>query len=95
MKTTVVIPNYNGKEYLWDCLSFLKRSYVDDPKYEGNELLCERHTFDTIVVDNGSTDGSVEMLRKEFPKVTVIALCECCECRHQSSKDAVCVFAEQ
>lgn len=76
MKTTVVIPNYNGKEYLWDCLSFLKRSYVDDPKHAGNELLCERHTFDTIVVDNGSTDGSIEMLRKEFPKVTVIALSE-------------------
>ena len=28
--------------------------------------------FDTIVVDNGSTDGSVELLEKEYPWVEVI-----------------------
>lgn len=76
VKTTVIIPNYNGKEYLWECLSFLKRSYVYDPAFQGNELLRERHIFDTIVVDNGSTDGSLELLRTEFPKVKVIALSE-------------------
>lgn len=28
--------------------------------------------WEVIVVDNGSTDGSVQMLQKEFPKVKLI-----------------------
>ena len=62
IKTTVVIPNYNGIAYLEDCLSFLKRS-------EGTE-------FSTIVVDNGSSDKSVDMVRNRFPWVKLIALSE-------------------
>jgi GT2 family glycosyltransferase len=27
---------------------------------------------DVIVVDNGSTDGSVEMLMREFPQITLL-----------------------
>lgn len=49
---TVVIPNYNGKKYLLDCLSALE-------KQEPGTL-----SFDTFVVDNGSTDGSTEFLEK-------------------------------
>ncbi len=57
---TVIIPNYNGKQYLNDCIKSLrKQSYKD---------------FDIIVVDNGSTDGSVEFLSKNFPEVEVIDL---------------------
>lgn len=61
-KTTVVIPNYNGIAYLEDCLVFLKRS--------------QNTEFETIVVDNGSTDGSLELVKEKFPRVTVIAFPE-------------------
>lgn len=59
-KTTVVIPNYNGMKYLEDCLSFLHRS-------KGIQ-------FDTIIVDNGSTDDSVNFIRYRFPWVRVVQL---------------------
>jgi len=61
-KTTVVIPNYNGIAYLEDCLMFLKQS--KDAKFE------------TIVVDNGSTDGSVALVKQCFPWVKLIELSE-------------------
>lgn len=57
MKTTVIIPNYNGMQFLEDCLSSLER---------------QNHSFATIVVDNGSADNSVEYIRKHFPKVSVL-----------------------
>lgn len=59
-KTTVVIPNYNGKHFLIDCLNALALQSARD--------------FDIIVVDNGSTDGSLEYLKNEWQKVEVIAL---------------------
>ncbi len=48
MKTTVIVPNYNGMTYLPGCLAAL-------------ESLDEE--FAVCVVDNGSTDGSVAFLR--------------------------------
>lgn len=54
---TVVIPNYNGQRFLKDCLLALQ--HQTEPE------------FDTIVVDNGSTDASLTQL-KEFPNVQVI-----------------------
>lgn len=61
-KTTVVIPNYNGISYLEDCLNFLRRS--------------QKTEFDTIMVDNGSTDASVAFVKERFPWVKVIELAE-------------------
>ena len=60
MKTTVIIPNYNGKHFLFDCLNALAEQSAP--------------AFYTIVVDNGSTDGSLEYLAEAWPKVQVIAL---------------------
>lgn len=60
MKTTVVIPNYNGIDYLRDCLESLKE--------------CSYEDFKVIVVDNGSTDGSADMVRESFPEYTLIEL---------------------
>lgn len=57
MKTTVVIPNYNGIKYLADCLDSLRSQMGGD--------------FIILVVDNGSTDGSVELLA-DYPEVRVI-----------------------
>lgn len=62
MKTTIIIPNYNGIEYLEACLSSLQK--------------CEPFDFHIIVVDNGSTDGSAELLKEKFPKVEGIFLPE-------------------
>jgi len=60
MKTTVIIPNYNGCDYLKPCLDSL--------------LSCKSMDFHVLVVDNGSTDGSVELLKKEYPQVEAVFL---------------------
>lgn len=56
-KITVVIPNLNGMEYLDGCLSSLREQ--------------TEQSFDTILIDNGSGDGSVEFVRSHFPEVKV------------------------
>lgn len=61
-EVTVVIPNYNGIAYLPVCLDALRRQ--------------ESQEFDTIVVDNGSADGSQELLRRDYPEVKLIGLPE-------------------
>ncbi len=58
--TSVVIANWNTRAMLLDCI----RSVLDDRGGAAIEL---------IVVDNGSQDGSVEAVRKEFPDVRIIA----------------------
>lgn len=59
---TVIIVNWNGKHFLEDCLGALRRQTFRD--------------FETIVVDNGSTDGSVDFIQARFPDVTLISLPE-------------------
>ncbi len=55
---SVVILNFNGKEHLKNCLQSLKaQSY---------------RNFEVIVSDNNSSDGSQEMVAKEFPKFKLI-----------------------
>lgn len=49
---SVIIVNWNGKELLKECLSSLKNQTYKN--------------FEVIVVDNGSTDGSGELLRSEY-----------------------------
>ena len=56
---TVVIPNYNGGKYIEQCLRSV---------YEGSEV---PHV---IVVDNGSEDGSADLVAEEFPEVTLLKL---------------------
>lgn len=61
-KVSVIIPNWNGKDILQACLeSLAKQSYED---------------FEIIVVDNGSSDGSVEMLQKGHNTVKIVRLKE-------------------
>ncbi|MGO9955358.1 MAG: glycosyltransferase family 2 protein [Solirubrobacteraceae bacterium] len=57
---SVVIPNWNGLRWLDGCLEAVARQ-----KLAPGEV---------IVVDNGSTDGSVAHLRAAHPEVRVIAL---------------------
>lgn len=63
-KVTVVIPNYNGIRFLEECLNALYRQEEDTP------------SFLVLVVDNGSSDGSLELLREKFPQTEVIPLSE-------------------
>lgn len=46
-EVTIVIPNYNGKQLLENCIETLKNQTFRD--------------FEVLVVDNGSTDGSKEV----------------------------------
>lgn len=58
IKVSIVIVNYNGKEYLDRCIESI--------------LLSETKGLEIIVVDNGSEDGSVEMMSKKYEKANVI-----------------------
>lgn len=53
----VVIPNYNGIKYMDACLKSL---------YEGSVVPR------VIMVDNGSTDGSAELVEKNYPECKLI-----------------------
>ncbi len=57
---SVVIPNWNGADVIADCLRSLERQTMQPTQ--------------TIVVENGSVDGSVELIKKDFPQVELIEL---------------------
>ena len=61
-RVSVVIPNYNGKIYLKDCMEALKGQTFQD--------------FELIFVDNGSTDDSLEYLKVCYPETRVVQLSE-------------------
>ena len=48
--TTIIIPNYNGLKFMDECIRSLNAQTYPN--------------FRTLVVDNGSTDGSVEWLKE-------------------------------
>ena len=61
MKVAVVILNYNGERHLAHYLPSVVQNSAG---------------ADIIVADNGSTDGSLELLKREFSTVRVITLAE-------------------
>ena len=58
----IIVVNWNGKDDTLECLRSLRK--LAYPNYR------------TILVDNGSTDGSVAAVRSAFPDVTILALPE-------------------
>lgn len=57
-KITIIVLNFNGREYLEDCFSSLKKlNYLN---------------FNVIMVDDNSTDTSVSFVAKKFPWVKII-----------------------
>lgn len=60
LRVSIVIPNWNGAAHLRICLPSLKRQTYRD--------------FEIIVVDNGSTDESRELVGRDYPEVRVVAL---------------------
>lgn len=63
MKATIIIPNYNGIAYLQKCLHALSLDVAEYPAH-------------ILLVDNGSTDGSVEWIRENCPEAELISLSE-------------------
>jgi GT2 family glycosyltransferase len=59
---SVVIPNWNGRDLLEKYLPSVVTALANHP---GNEV---------IVVDNGSSDGSTDFVRQQFPSVKLVAL---------------------
>lgn len=57
---SIVIVNWNTRSILRDCL----RTVYDQTK---------DIRFEAIVIDNASSDGSVDMIRTEFPQVVLVA----------------------
>ncbi|MCX6765907.1 MAG: glycosyltransferase [Candidatus Moranbacteria bacterium] len=61
-KAAVIIANWNGKEYLNDCLFSLRHQTYKN--------------FKIILVDNGSSDDSVSFVKSNFPEIEIISLPE-------------------
>lgn len=59
-RVSVIIPNWNGARLLPTCLHALARQTYRD--------------FETVVVDNASTDTSRELVARDFPNVQILAL---------------------
>lgn len=56
---SIIIVSWNNKEYLEPCLESLYNGGLES-------------TFDVVVIDNGSTDGSQKMLKQKFPDVMLL-----------------------
>jgi GT2 family glycosyltransferase len=60
VKVSVIIPNWNGGKWLEACLNALKSQDYGD--------------FEVLVVDDASTDGSMDRLEERFPGVRQLQL---------------------
>ncbi|MCR4903608.1 MAG: glycosyltransferase family 2 protein [Butyrivibrio sp.] len=58
-EVTIIIPNYNGSGYIEDCLKSIERQDIP---------------VKTIIVDNGSSDDSIDIIKKKFPWVELVEL---------------------
>lgn len=59
---SIIIPHWNGKHHLDACLHSLRRQTLQ--------------SFEIILVDNGSSDGSQDYVKQNFPEVRLIELGE-------------------
>ena len=59
MRPTIFIPNYNGAARIGRALDGLRG---------------QSRAVDVVVADNGSADGSVELLRERYPEVKLLEL---------------------
>lgn len=57
---SIIIVNYNVKAFLKQCLFSVRKAE-------------KKLKVETFVIDNNSVDGSIEMLKEEFPNITLIA----------------------
>jgi len=57
-KISIIIPTFNGKKYILDCLKSIEKSTYSD--------------YEVIVIDNASKDGTPELVKEEFPQIELI-----------------------
>lgn len=62
-KIALIIVNWNGHKDTIYCLKSVAKLHIP-----------EDTALETIIVDNGSTDGSVSLISKAFPHTTILAL---------------------
>jgi len=62
LEISVIIPHLNGKHHLDDCLGSLRNQTFTN--------------FEVILVDNGSTDGTQQYTREQYPEVRLVELGE-------------------
>jgi GT2 family glycosyltransferase len=55
---SIIIPNFNGKDLLGECLRSIRAQTYKN--------------YEVLVVDDNSTDGAPEVVRKEYPWVVLI-----------------------
>ena len=60
LKVSVVVPNWNGMRFVGMCLDSLAKLDFED--------------YEVIVVDNGSVDGSREMIEEQYPEVRLLKM---------------------
>ncbi len=60
LDVSIVIVNWNGRDLLSRCLQCIKQT-------------VKRSSYEVLVVDNNSSDGSQDMVRRDFPDVKLIA----------------------
>ena len=58
-RISVIVVAWNAREFLRKCLASVDRE-------------TRRHPYETVVVDNGSTDHSAEMVKAEFPSAALL-----------------------
>ena len=61
-KVSIVIPNYNGIKYVETCLDSLRKQTMRD--------------VEILLIDNGSADGSMELVRDKYPEVILVEMGE-------------------
>ena len=57
---SIIIVSYNGKDFVRDCLSSIKQT------------ISKNITYEIIMVDNDSSDGTADMVAKEFSSVVLL-----------------------
>ena len=57
-KLSIIIPNFNGKQFIKLCLDSIRKQ--------------DCSFYELIIVDNGSSDGSVEYINEYYPELTLI-----------------------
>ncbi|MCB9422715.1 MAG: glycosyltransferase family 2 protein [Ardenticatenaceae bacterium] len=60
LTTSIIIPHLNGRHHLDDCFNSLRQQTWRD--------------FEILLVDNGSTDGTQDYVRQQYPEVKLLEL---------------------
>ena len=58
-KVAVILLNWNSFDHSSNCIQYLQ--------------LCDYPNFEIVVVDNGSIDGSGNLVKAKFPEIILIA----------------------